>query len=134
MSDNKKEVSSLDKYIKEVWENYRDGFEEDAAKEVGIVVEDYERHPDTGSILADNSYIKNEDEVEERAKEMFIDAIIDDPFDYLDANIVRELINKLINEEGDKIREFINKLIKEEEGFEKLGKVYDVKREQKKCL
>ena len=101
MSDNKKEVSSLDKYIKEVWENYRDGFEEDAAKEVGIVVGDYERHPDTGSILADNSYIKNEDEVEERAKEMFIDAIIDDPFDYLDANIVRELINKLINEEGE---------------------------------
>ena len=101
MSDNKKEVSSLDKYIKEVWADYRDGFEEDAAKEVGIVVEDYERHPDTGSILADNSYIKNEDEVEERAKEMFIDAIIDDPFDYLDANIVRELINKLINEEGE---------------------------------
>ena len=102
MSNNKKEeVSSLDKYIKEVWRNYQDGFEEDAAKEVGIIVEDYERHPDTGSILADNSYIKNEDEVEERAKEMFIDAIIDEPFDYLDANIVRELINKLINEEGE---------------------------------
>lgn len=102
MSNNKKEeVSSLDKYIKEVWRNYQDGFEEDAVKEVGIVVEDYERHPDTGSVLADNSYIKNEDEVEERAKEMFIDAIIDDPFDYLDANIVRELINKLINEEGE---------------------------------
>ena len=132
--NNKEKISSLDEYIKKVWENYKDGFEEDAAKEVGIVVEDYERHPDTGAILADNSYIKNEDEVEERAKEMFIDAIIDDPFDYLDANIVRELINKLINEEGDKIREFINKLIKEEEGFEKLGKVYDVKREQKKCL
>lgn len=99
MSDNKKEVSSLDEYIKEVWRNYRDGFEEDAAKEVGIIVEDYERHPDTGSVLADNSYIKNEDEVEERAKEMFIDAIIDDSFDYLDANIVRELINKLIKGE-----------------------------------
>ena len=101
MSDNKKEVSSLDEYIKEVWRNYQDGFEEDAAKEVGIIVEDYERHPDTGSVLADNSYIKNEDEVEERAKEMFIDAIIDDPFDYLDADKVRELINKLINEEGE---------------------------------
>ena len=101
MSDNKKEVSSLDEYIKEVWRNYQDGFEEDAAKEVGIIVEDYERHPDTGSILADNSYIKNEDEVEERAKEMFIDAIIDDPFDYLDADKVKIFINKLINEEGE---------------------------------
>ena len=97
MSNNKKEVSSLNEYIKEVWEDYRDGFEEDAAKEVGIIVEDYERHPDTGSILADNSYIKNEDEVEERAKEMFIDAIIDSPFDYLDIDRVKEFINKLIN-------------------------------------
>ena len=26
MSDNKKEVSSLDEYIKEVWDNYKDGF------------------------------------------------------------------------------------------------------------
>ncbi len=87
MSNNKEKTSSLDEYIKEVWEDYRDSFEEDAAKEVGIVVEDYVRHPDTGLILADNSYIKNEDEVEERAKEMFIDAIIDGPFDYLDAKL-----------------------------------------------
>ena len=101
MSNNKKEVSSLDEYIKDVWRNYQDGFEEDAAKEVGIIVEDYERHPDTGSILADNSYIKNEDEVEERAKEMFIDEILDSPFDYLDADKVKVLINKLINEEGE---------------------------------
>lgn len=57
MNNNKEEkTSSLDVYIKEVWKDYRDGFEEDAAKEVGIVVEDYVRHPDTGLILADNSY------------------------------------------------------------------------------
>ena len=97
MRDNKEKISSLDEYIKEVWKDYKDGFEEDAAKEVGIVVEDYERHPDTGSILADNSYIKNEEEVEERAKEMFIDAIIDNPLDYLDIDKVREFINKLIS-------------------------------------
>lgn len=97
MSNNKEKVSSLDEYIKEVWEDYRDSFEEDAAKEVGIVVEDYIRHPDTGSILADNSYIKNEEEVIERAQEMFIEAIIDDPFNYLDADKIRELISKLIN-------------------------------------
>ena len=103
MSDNKEKISSLDEYIKEVWKNYKDGFEEDAAKEVGIIVEDYERHPDTGAVLADNSYIKNEDEVEERAKEMFIDAIIDNPFDYLDADKVRELINKLIKGEENEI-------------------------------
>lgn len=89
--------NSLDEYIKEVWKDYRDGFEEDAAREVGIVVEDYERHPDTGCILADNSYIKNEEEVEERAKEMFIEAIIDDPFDYLDADRIKECIDKLID-------------------------------------
>lgn len=98
MSENKEKRSSLDEYIKEVWEYYRDGFEEKAAEEVGIVVEDYERHPDIGVVLADNSYIKNEDEVEERAKEMFIDEIIDSPFDYLDADKVQILINKLINE------------------------------------
>lgn len=57
MSNNKEKTSSLDAYIKEVWRDYRDGFEEDAAKEVGIIVEDYVRHPDTGAILADNSYI-----------------------------------------------------------------------------
>lgn len=90
--------NSLDEYIKEVWEDYRDGFEEDAAREVGIVVEDYIRHPDTGLILADNSYIRNEEEVEEKAKEMFIEAIIDDPFNYLDADRIRECINKLIEE------------------------------------
>ena len=101
MSDNKKEASSLDEYIKEVWENYRDGFEEDAAGEVGIVVEDYGRHPDTGAVLVDDSYIGNEEEVKEKAKEMFIDAIIDSPFDYLDTDKVRELINKLINKEGE---------------------------------
>lgn len=94
---NEEKISSLDKYIKEVWEYYRDGFEEDAVKEVGIIVEDYERHPDTGSILADNSYIKNEDEVEEKAKEMFIDAVIDNPFDYLEEDKIREFINKLIS-------------------------------------
>lgn len=88
--------NSLDEYIKEVWEDYRDGFEEDAAREVGIVVEDYIRHPDTGLILADNSYIRNEEEVEEKAKEMFIEALIDDPFNYLDADRIRECINKLI--------------------------------------
>ena len=32
---------------------------------------------------------------------MFIDAIIDDPFDYLDADKVKIFINKLINEEGE---------------------------------
>ncbi len=48
MSNNEEKTSSLDKYIKEVWKDYRDSFEEDAAKEVGIVVEDYVRHPDTG--------------------------------------------------------------------------------------
>ena len=97
MSDNKKEVSSLDAYIKEVWEDYRDSFEEDAVKEIGIVVEDYIRHPDTGCILADNSYIKNEEEVIERAKELFIEAIIDDSYNYLDADRIRECIDKLID-------------------------------------
>ena len=97
MCNDKEKTSSLDKYIKEVWNDYRDGFEEDAAREVGIVVEDYVRHPDTGAILADNSYIKNEEEVEERAKEMFIEAIIDDPFDYLDADRIKECIDKLID-------------------------------------
>ena len=97
MSDDKKEVSSLDTYIKEVWEDYRDSFEEDAAREVGIVVEDYIRHPDTGCILADNSYIKNEEEVIERAKELCIEAIIDDPYNYLDADRIRECIDKLID-------------------------------------
>ena len=101
MSDNKKEASSLDEYIKEVWENYKDGFEEDAAGEVGIIVEDYGRHPDTGVVLVDDSYIGNEEEVEEKAKEMFIDAIIDSPFDYLDVDKVKELINKLINKKGE---------------------------------
>lgn len=96
MSNDKEKTSSLDEYIKEVWEDYRDGFEEDAAREVGIVVEDYIRHPDTGLILADNSYIRNEEEVEEKAKEMFIEAIIDDPYNYLDADRIRECINKLI--------------------------------------
>ena len=102
MSDNKKEVSSLDEYIKEVWENYKDGFEEDAAGEVGIIVEDYGRHPDTGAVLVDDSYIGNEEEVKEKAKEMFIDAIIDSPFDYLDVDKVKVLINKLINKKGVK--------------------------------
>ena len=97
MNDKKEEASSLDEYIKEVWKNYRDGFEEDAAGEVGIVVEDYGRHPDTGAVLVDGSYIDNEEEVKEKAKEMFIDAIIDSPFDYLDEDKIRELINKLIN-------------------------------------
>ena len=31
MSNNKEKTSSLDTYMKEVWEDYRDGFEEDAA-------------------------------------------------------------------------------------------------------
>lgn len=98
MSNDKEKTSSLDEYIKEVWEDCKDGFEEDAAREVGIVVEDYIRHPDTGCILADNSYIKNEEEVEEKAKEMFIEAVIDDPYNYLDADRIRECINKLIEE------------------------------------
>lgn len=97
MSDNKEKISSLDEYIKEVWNNYKDGFEEDAAGEVGVVVEDYGRHPDTGVVLVDSSYIDNEEEVKERAKEMFIDAIMDSPLDYLDEDKIRELIKLTIN-------------------------------------
>lgn len=95
--------SNLEEYIKEVWKDYKDSFEEDAAEEIGEVVKEYERHPDTGEILADNSYIKNEEEVLEKAKEDFVDAVIYNFDNYIDEDIVRDLLIKTINKDKKEI-------------------------------
>jgi len=63
--------------IQNSWKDNQSRYFDRAAEEVGIWVPDYERHPDTGQILADVGYYSNEEEIEEKAKELFLDDLFE---------------------------------------------------------
>lgn len=77
----------LKKIILDSYKNNFDCFYEKACEEVGNWIEDYETHPDTGARLADVGYYSNEEEIEEKTKELFINYFLEDEipeeYDYL---------------------------------------------------
>ena len=66
---------------------------EKVSEEVGTWVSDYYKG-DHGEILADNGFYTNEDEIEQRAKEIFTENVIDDPFSYIDEEEFKKFLLK----------------------------------------
>lgn len=89
-------MEEFKKYIKERYQQDYDFYCEKAIKEVGTYVNDYDTHCDTGAILSDNGYYSNEDEISERAKELFIENISSDPLAYIDTEVLANLINEIL--------------------------------------
>ena len=95
----------IKKEINTLYQKGRDKFFDIASEKVGVEVRDFHRHSDTGSILADNSYWKNEKEIEEESKKIFAEEFYEYNFinvfnsDIADSKdqIIKEIINYIGN-------------------------------------
>ena len=75
-----------------------DWYFENSANEIGIWVDDYERHPDTGCALENNGYWKNEEKIEDQAKRSFAENFVKVELDYITEELSEEEKNKLEEE------------------------------------
>lgn len=88
----------LSELIKKYYQNHQDWYFENSANEIGIWVDDYERHPDTGCALANNGYWRNEEEIEEQAQRSFAENFVKVELDYITEEASEEEKNKLEEE------------------------------------
>ena len=96
----------LENIKKFFWEEYNrsiDTIREDVGENIGVWKTEYERHPDTNSILSKNSYLLNEEEVLKKADERFCNEFLSQLFyDSCEVKINNEMVNELMNWIGEK--------------------------------
>jgi hypothetical protein len=86
--ETKSKNSRVEKVIREYYYKYKDKYFSEAAEDIGIWVKDY--YAPDGCALADLSSWENEDEIEERALNIYMEELY---------NKDEELIDELINDD-----------------------------------
>lgn len=91
----------MNKFLNDFFEAKRNFYIEKSCEQVGKWISNYERHPDTGCILADSGYYENEDEIEEYAKGLFLE-------DLENENLKDDFLN-FVDNNYDKVINFLTK-------------------------